>query len=136
MHSHHFHPTEVKQLLESVGLDYARDDAKRPSELSGGMVQCASLALQLAQKKHIVILDEPFTGLNEKAAKSVTKELVHLRVQYKTALLLISHELLIAALVIMVRIGKEQHFWMALPKSCEITFFGVFHRLQHHRDSV
>ena len=98
-HSHNFHLTEVKQLLESVGLDYARDGAKRPSELSGGMARRASLALQLAQKKRVIILDEPFTGLDEKAAQSVAKELVHLRVQYKTALLLISHEPLIAALV-------------------------------------
>lgn len=43
--------SRTKQLLEMVGLDYTRDAAKRPSELSGGMGRRASLALQLAQKK-------------------------------------------------------------------------------------
>ncbi len=53
----------VKGLLETVGLDYLRDGDKRPSELSGGMARRASLALQLAQRKHVIILDEPFAGL-------------------------------------------------------------------------
>lgn len=69
------------------------------SELSGGMARRASLALQLAQKKHVIVLDEPFTGLDPNAAKSVAKELVHLRNQYKTALLLISHEQEITSLI-------------------------------------
>lgn len=63
------------------------------------MARRASLALQLAQKKRVIVLDEPFTGLDMAAASSVAKELVHLRRQYKTALLLISHEPTITALV-------------------------------------
>lgn len=51
----------IKRLLETVGLDYARDAGKRVTELSGGMGRRACLALQLAQKKHIIVLDEPFT---------------------------------------------------------------------------
>jgi ABC-type nitrate/sulfonate/bicarbonate transport system ATPase subunit len=90
---------EIKKLLESVGLDYARDGGKKPSELSGGMARRASLALQLAQKKHVIVLDEPFTGLDEQAATSVAKELMHLRNQYKTALLLISHEENVSSLI-------------------------------------
>eukprot|EP00568_Trieres_chinensis_P000123 CAMPEP_0183304858 /NCGR_PEP_ID=MMETSP0160_2-20130417/9794_1 /TAXON_ID=2839 ORGANISM="Odontella Sinensis, Strain Grunow 1884" /NCGR_SAMPLE_ID=MMETSP0160_2 /ASSEMBLY_ACC=CAM_ASM_000250 /LENGTH=577 /DNA_ID=CAMNT_0025467977 /DNA_START=138 /DNA_END=1868 /DNA_ORIENTATION=- len=88
----------VKQLIEAVGLDYAKDGPKRPAELSGGMARRASLALQLAQKKHIIVLDEPFTGLDHESAMSVAKELVHIR-KSGTALLLISHEPEIAAAV-------------------------------------
>lgn len=90
---------EIKRLLETVGLNYARDASKKPSELSGGMARRASLALQLAQQKHVIVLDEPFTGLDKHAAKSVAKELVHLRNQYKTALLLISHEEHVTSLI-------------------------------------
>ena len=90
---------KIKQLLDSVGLDYARDANKRPTELSGGMARRASLALQLAQKKHVIVLDEPFTGLDYDAAMSVAKELVHIRKTQGTALLLISHEPDIAAAV-------------------------------------
>lgn len=83
---------KIKQLLDSVGLDYDRDAGKRPTELSGGMGRRASLALQLAQHKRVIVLDEPFTGLDYQAAVSVAKELVHLRNTQSTALVLISHE--------------------------------------------
>eukprot|EP00529_Nitzschia_sp_RCC80_P013528 CAMPEP_0113464748 /NCGR_PEP_ID=MMETSP0014_2-20120614/13363_1 /TAXON_ID=2857 /ORGANISM="Nitzschia sp." /LENGTH=609 /DNA_ID=CAMNT_0000356843 /DNA_START=37 /DNA_END=1863 /DNA_ORIENTATION=- /assembly_acc=CAM_ASM_000159 len=85
---------EMKQLLDVVGLDYDRDASKRVTELSGGMSRRASLALQLAQHKHLVVLDEPFAGLDYDAAVSVAKELVKLRLspRTRTAFLLISHE--------------------------------------------
>jgi ABC-type multidrug transport system ATPase subunit/ABC-type transporter Mla maintaining outer membrane lipid asymmetry permease subunit MlaE len=83
---------EIKQLLDVVGLNYERDACKRPTELSGGMGRRASLALQLAQHKRVIVLDEPFTGLDYDAAMSVARELVHLRTVKKTALVLISHE--------------------------------------------
>jgi ABC-type transporter Mla maintaining outer membrane lipid asymmetry permease subunit MlaE len=83
---------KLKQLLDAVGLDYDRDAGKRPTELSGGMGRRASLALQLAQHKRVIVLDEPFTGLDYEAAMSVAKELVQLRLLQHTALLLISHE--------------------------------------------
>lgn len=89
----------IKQLLETVGLDYAKDGPKRPTHLSGGMARRASLALQLAQKKRIIVLDEPFAGLDRSAAASVASELIRLRVHHGTALLLISHEPDLAALV-------------------------------------
>ncbi|KAL3761857.1 hypothetical protein ACHAWU_009022 [Discostella pseudostelligera] len=82
----------IKGLLETVGLDYARDGNKRPSELSGGMGRRASLALQLAQRKHVIILDEPFAGLDYSTGVGVAKELERLRREKGTALLLISHE--------------------------------------------
>lgn len=82
----------VKRLLEMVGLDYLRDGPKRPSELSGGMARRASLALQIAQEKHVIVLDEPFAGLDLITAVGVAKELERLRKDKGTALLLISHE--------------------------------------------
>ena len=91
--------TTIKSCMEAVGLNYARDASKRPSQLSGGMARRASLALQLAQRKRVVVLDEPFTGLDPSAAAGVAKELVRLRRTHRCALLLISHEPDLVALV-------------------------------------
>lgn len=85
-------PSTIKRLLETVGLDYLRDGPKRPSELSGGMARRASLALQLAQDKHVIVLDEPFAGLDYVTGVGVARELDKLRREKGTALLLISHE--------------------------------------------
>ncbi|CAJ1966135.1 unnamed protein product [Cylindrotheca closterium] len=88
----HERDLKIKQLLDAVGLHYERDASKKPNELSGGMGRRASLALQLAQHKRVIVLDEPFTGLDHQTAVSVAKELVHLRQTQNTCLLLISHE--------------------------------------------
>ena len=47
----------------------------------------------------VIVLDEPFTGLDSEAAASVAKELQRLRSAHGTALLLISHEPDIVALL-------------------------------------
>ena len=78
---------EPKRLVEAVGLDWARDGRKMPQELSGGMARRASLALQLAQRKRVVVLDEPFTGLDERAARAVAKELGVLRREHGASVL-------------------------------------------------
>ena len=89
----------IKQWLDTVGLRYERDANKRVNELSGGMGRRASLALQLAQRKRVIVLDEPFAGLDHESATAIAKELVHLR-QMGTALILIAHEWDLAALVL------------------------------------
>lgn len=105
---------QIKSLLETVGLDYLRDANKRPSQLSGGMARRASLALQLAQRKRVIVLDEPFTGLDTDAATSVARELTHLRKSYGTALLLISHEEHLAKLIL--KEGKSEIIELEAPK--------------------
>ena len=99
----------IRNLLETVGLDYDRDVGKKPTELSGGMSRRASLALQLAQKKHVIFLDEPFTGLDREAALSIVKELVHLRTlkNNPVAFILISHEVELANMV--MGMGKNDN---------------------------
>ena len=91
---------KIKQLLELVGLSYHQDAHKRPTELSGGMGRRASLALQLAQKKHVIFLDEPFTGLDHDVAVSIAKELVHLRKTQNTSFVMISHDFELAEKVL------------------------------------
>ena len=78
---------EARELLGILGL--SDDLMKFPTELSGGMKQRASLARALLYDKPILILDEPFSSLDE-ATKNNAIELVKKYSHGKTVLF-ISH---------------------------------------------
>jgi ABC-type Mn2+/Zn2+ transport system ATPase subunit len=57
----------VERALESLGLESLQHRQIR--ELSGGQQQRAFLARALAQEAHVLLLDEPFTGLDRNASQ-------------------------------------------------------------------
>lgn len=59
----------VQELLEKTGLEEFED--AYPNELSGGMQQRAELARLLANDPEMMLMDEPFSGLD-----AMTKELM------------------------------------------------------------
>eukprot|EP00730_Choanoeca_flexa_P019657 TRINITY_DN9608_c0_g1_i4.p1 TRINITY_DN9608_c0_g1~~TRINITY_DN9608_c0_g1_i4.p1 ORF type:complete len:510 (+),score=115.43 TRINITY_DN9608_c0_g1_i4:25-1530(+) len=81
----------VKNMLSRVGLD-VKDMYKMPNELSGGMLRRATLAQLLSQGKKIIILDEPFIGLDVATATGIANQLMQLKRRAKTSFVLISHQ--------------------------------------------
>lgn len=81
----------ARYLLSLVGLDGFED--KRPSELSGGMRQRASLCRSLVHKPDVVILDEPFGALDAFTREDLWQTMHTLREQEPFTALLITHDL-------------------------------------------
>ena len=81
----------ARYLLSLVGLDGFED--KKPSELSGGMRQRASLCRSLVHKPDIVILDEPFGALDAFTREDLWQTMHTLREQEPFTALLITHDL-------------------------------------------
>lgn len=83
--------TKAHNALKRVGLaDYG---AYYPNSISGGMQQRAALARSLVAGAPLVLMDEPFVGLDQQ-----TKELMHMLIldlweENKKTLVLITHDL-------------------------------------------
>jgi iron(III) transport system ATP-binding protein len=77
-------------LLERVGL--GRFGAKYPHELSGGEQQRVALARALAPRPRVMLMDEPFSGLDTRLRDQVRDETLAILKDEGTAVLLVTHE--------------------------------------------
>ncbi len=81
----------ARYLLALVGLEGFEE--KRPSELSGGMRQRASLCRSLVHKPDVLILDEPFGALDAFTREDLWQTMHTLREEEPFTALLITHDL-------------------------------------------
>jgi peptide/nickel transport system ATP-binding protein len=79
-------------LLEMVGISRDRLGS-HPHELSGGMRQRVMIAMALALRPQVVIMDEPTTALDVVTQREILEELKDLRDQFGFAILFITHDL-------------------------------------------
>ncbi len=80
----------VGELLERVHLSRFIDSY--PHALSGGEQQRVALARALAPKPRILLMDEPFSGLDERLRDAIRDETLTLLKDEGTAVLLVTHE--------------------------------------------
>ena len=97
-------------LLDLVGLSGFED--KRPSELSGGMRQRASLCRALVHKPEVLILDEPFGALDAFTREDLWQTMHKVKQEEPFTGLLITHDLresIFLADQVVVMSGRPAH---------------------------
>ncbi len=83
-------PEEVHDRLEAVGLEDV--DALLPGQLSGGMVKRVALARAIIQRPTILMVDEPFSGLDPMSTRRIESVLLDVNRKYRMTMLVVSHD--------------------------------------------
>lgn len=82
----------ARELVKLVGIDPARLSSY-PHELSGGMRQRVVIAIALALKPPLMIMDEPTTALDVIVQKEIMQQIADLKAQLGFSILFITHDL-------------------------------------------
>ena len=80
----------VGELLERV--DLAGFAAKHPHQLSGGEQQRVALARALAPRPGVMLMDEPFSGLDNRLRDGIRDTTLEILKEEGTAVVLVTHE--------------------------------------------
>jgi len=81
----------AEEMLELVGLEGWGES--RVFELSGGMQQRVGIARALAVNPEIMLMDEPFSGLDPLIRRQMRKELTSLQQEIHKTMVFITHDL-------------------------------------------
>jgi peptide/nickel transport system ATP-binding protein len=84
------------KMMETVGIQPERS-IEYPHQFSGGMKQRVIIAMALACNPKLLIADEPTTALDVTIQAQVLEMMNDLKKQYKTSMLLITHDFGIVA---------------------------------------
>lgn len=83
-------PAIVDELIALTELDQLEN--KKPAKLSGGQQQRVALARALVRKPDILLLDEPFSALDQEIKSKLQEYLLKLHHHYKLTCILVSHD--------------------------------------------
>ncbi len=129
------------RALETLGqVGMAESAEVFPHTLSGGQQQRVALARALAPKPKVMLLDEPFSGLDARLRNQVRDETLHLLKHSGTATLMVTHDpeeaMFMADKVALMRagrlvqLGRPTDLYFAPLDAFVASFFGEINHLR------
>lgn len=132
----------ARELLAKVKL--AGLEHRRPAALSGGQQQRVALARALARDPAVLLLDEPFSAVDQATRQTLYRELAELRRSLSVPIVLVTHDLFEARMLAdrmiildhgeTMQSGAPQHV-LSRPRNARVAkllgihnhFAGIFH---------
>ncbi len=121
----------VEDMLSLVKLDHVKD--KLPHQLSGGMQQRVNLARALITNPGILLMDEPFSSLDEITREKMQDELIRIWQQSKNTVAFVTHSISEAVylsdrvLVLSSKGLEEVDVPLARPRTSKMKQTKLFH---------
>jgi iron(III) transport system ATP-binding protein len=98
----------ARQVLQRVAL--ADKEQRYPHQLSGGEQQRVALARAIAPRPQLIMMDEPFSGLDQRLRDDLRRETVDLLREARSSAIFVTHDpveaMAIADRIILMRAGK------------------------------
>ncbi|WP_051636018.1 ABC transporter ATP-binding protein [Mesoplasma photuris] len=79
----------IDEIFETIGMEEQKN--KYPHQMSGGQQQRVSIARALAKNPNILFADEPTGALDEEMGRKVLEILVKVNREYKTTVVVVTH---------------------------------------------
>ena len=115
----------ARQMLQRVGLEHRALDF--PHQLSGGEQQRVALARAMAPRPGVLLMDEPFSGLDSRLRDNVREETLGVLRETRATSLIVTHDPEEA-----LRMGDQ----IALLHSGRLEQVGTGHELYHQPNSL
>jgi thiamine transport system ATP-binding protein len=80
---------QINTILEQVGL--LKHTNKKPNALSGGELQRVGLARCLLMRRPILLMDEPFSALDEETEEELVTLIQHIQRDFQLTLVIAAH---------------------------------------------
>ena len=124
-------------VLEQVGIENAAD--LYPHELSGGQQQRVALARALAPNPAVILLDEPYAGLDSRLRERIRDEMLHVLKAANAVALMVTHDaeeaMFMSDRIVVLRNGKMVQSGRPVNLYCQpnsafvAEFFGEVNRV-------
>lgn len=81
--------TQIHQIIDNLSLTQLLH--YKPDQLSGGQRQRIAIVRALCQQTDLLLLDEPFSALDDESIEELIQEIAYIRQQLNMSILLVSH---------------------------------------------